>query len=64
MTDNTPVQMCPVCHKEYTGFPALSRTDNVTSICSPCGESQALEEYYGTKDSRLDIAGLPHNPEA
>jgi hypothetical protein len=45
MTDNTPVQICPACQKEYTGFPAVSRTDNATSICSPCGESQALEGY-------------------
>ena len=45
MTANTPIQVCPACQKEYTGFPALSRTDNVTSICSACGELQALAEW-------------------
>ena len=51
MTANTPIQVCPACKKEYTGFPALSRKDNATSICTPCGEDEALEEYYA-QDAR------------
>lgn len=35
--------VCPICGREYTGHPALSRTDNVTLICSECGQRQALE---------------------
>lgn len=35
--------ICPECNQPYTGFPALSRTDNLTSICSPCGVRQGLE---------------------
>ena len=34
---------CPICGKQYTGHPALSRLDNSTLICSDCGTRQALE---------------------
>lgn len=39
MTEN---QRCPICGQEYTGAPALSRTDNQTLICPDCGTRQAL----------------------
>ena len=35
-------QRCPICGQEYTGAPALSRTDNQTLICPDCGTLQAL----------------------
>lgn len=35
-------QVCPICGQEYTGAPALSRTDNQTLICPDCGTLQAL----------------------
>lgn len=35
-------QRCPICGQEYTGAPALSRTDNQTLICPDCGTRQAL----------------------
>ena len=35
-------QTCPLCGQEYTGAPALSRTDNQTLICPDCGTRQAL----------------------
>ncbi len=38
---------CPRCHKEYTEYPALSRRDNKTNICSRCGQTEALEDYFG-----------------
>lgn len=34
---------CPVCGKEYSGHPALSRKDNATYICPECGQREALE---------------------
>ena len=37
------VRKCPICGKEYTAVPALSRLDNVTIICPDCGTRQALE---------------------
>ncbi len=47
-------QICPKCNKEYKGYPALSRKDNKTKICSSCGFIESLEafkklgkKYYG-----------------
>lgn len=39
------VKICPVCKKEYTGYPAISRKDNKTEICPNCGVNEALEDY-------------------
>ena len=33
---------CPLCGNSYTDFPALSRVDNKTYICPPCGTKEAL----------------------
>ena len=31
------------------GYPAVSRTDNRTDICSPCGQTEAMEDFiYNT----------------
>lgn len=35
---------CPICNKEFTERPALSRKDNKTEICPYCGIREALEE--------------------
>lgn len=43
-------QICPRCGKPMNGFPALSRKDNKTEICSQCGQDEAMEafnNYYG-----------------
>ena len=37
--------ICPVCGREYDGYPALSRKDNKTEICPDCGLREALEDY-------------------
>ena len=34
--------ICPLCHKEYSDPPALSRADNQTLICPRCGSKEAL----------------------
>lgn len=36
---------CPKCGKYYVGYPALSREDNKTEICSRCGVLEALIIY-------------------
>jgi hypothetical protein len=41
------IKKCPRCKKDYSGFPALSRVDNKTSICSHCGTEEGLDDYYG-----------------
>ena len=37
--------VCPKCHKDYTGHPAISRRDNKTEICSDCGTLEALNDF-------------------
>lgn len=37
--------ICPRCMNEYDGFPALSRRDNKTDICSGCGTEEAFIDY-------------------
>lgn len=34
--------ICPICHRDYSGYPAISRKDNKTRICSRCGTNEAL----------------------
>lgn len=37
--------VCPICNKEIGQYPAISRKDNKTEICSNCGMKEALEIY-------------------
>ena len=37
---------CPRCGDEITAFPALSRLDNETYICSECGTKEALFNFF------------------
>ena len=36
---------CTRCGKNYCGYPALSRKDNKTEICSECGIEEALKLF-------------------
>lgn len=36
---------CPRCGKETNDYPALSRTDNKTEICSQCGTDEAMANW-------------------
>ena len=36
---------CPRCNGAMEEYPALSRRDNETDICSDCGMLEALEDY-------------------
>lgn len=40
-------RICPVCGKEYSSPPALSRKDNTTEICTDCGLKEAFDEFFG-----------------
>ena len=40
---------CPKCNKPIYGYPALSRKDNKTEICSECGNKEALNEWLEYK---------------
>jgi ribosomal protein L37AE/L43A len=45
--------ICPLCDKTITGFPALSRKDNSTYICSDCGTVEAMEDYFFATHTKL-----------
>ena len=38
-------KQCPRCGKYYSDYPAISRKDNKTEICSNCGTLEALEVF-------------------
>ena len=44
--------ICPKCGKEYNEFPALSRLDNQTEICSKCAEAEAMAELEKMLNSK------------
>lgn len=46
--------VCPMCHKEYEGYPALSRKDNKTKICQTCGVNQAIEDFITYQDNHKE----------
>lgn len=43
--DNTSKKICPICKKIYTNYPATSRKDNKTLICSDCGMQEIQEPF-------------------
>ena len=51
---NAETKICPICGREYTERPAISRTDNKTEICPACGTREALEafEKYQNENER------------
>lgn len=47
--------ICPICNKEIGKYPAISRKDNETEICSNCGMLEALEDFYkANKDDEVN----------
>lgn len=38
--------VCPRCHNEYHGHPAISRYDNKTEICGKCGLMEGLWDFF------------------
>lgn len=45
-------KICPKCGKEIIGYPALSRKDNKTKICSNCGIKEALEIVATSQENK------------
>lgn len=43
------VWTCPRCSKKVAGYPATSRRDNHTFICSSCGTDEAMFDFAGGK---------------
>lgn len=38
---------CPRCGDALPDYPALSRTDNKTAVCSACGLIEGIEQLLG-----------------
>lgn len=53
--------ICPVCGKEYTERPALSRKDNKTFICPDCGLREALESIGMDEKDQDEILDRIHS---
>ena len=63
-TDNHEISTCPLCGKEYSERPALSRTDGTTLICPDCGTRQALESIGISKEEQEKIISIIHSHQA
>ena len=44
------LSICPKCKGDIVGYPAISRLDNKTEICSSCGIREALIECIKNKN--------------
>ena len=45
MTDSYTCGICNITKSYDEDFPALSRKDNKTDLCSQCGQNEAMNEY-------------------
>lgn len=43
------MRQCPKCGIKYKRPPAISRKDNKTEICPPCGSMEALKDFKAYK---------------
>lgn len=59
-TEERVVRACPICGKQYSEHPALSRVDGVTLICPDCGTREALESIGVSKEQQDKILGIIH----
>ena len=54
------MKICPICGKEYTEHPAISRKDNKTEICPDCGTLEALDAFGATEEMKEEILQRIH----
>ena len=59
-TEERVLRTCPICGREYSEHPALSRVDGVTLICPDCGTREALESIGVSKEQQDKILGIIH----
>lgn len=57
-------RVCPICGKEYSAQPALSRLDKKTEICPDCGTRQALKAAGIAPQEREEIIEAAHRARA
>lgn len=49
--------LCHKCRKYIIGYPAISRKDNKTEICSKCGTLEGLEKFIEYKKLKKNSKG-------
>ena len=59
-TEEIVVRTCPICGKQYSEHPVLSRVDGTTLICPDCGTREALESIGVSKEEQDKILGIIH----
>ena len=59
-TEERITRTCPICGKEYSEHPALSRTDGKTLICPDCGVREALGSIDVSKGEQERILEIIH----
>ena len=62
-TEERILRTCPICGREYSEYPALSRVDGLTPICPDCGTREALESIGVSKEQQDKILGIIHGVE-
>ncbi len=56
-------KICPMCGKEYSAPPALSRVDGRTYICPECGTREALSTLGIDEEDQEHIVDLIYTHE-
>ena len=46
---------CPRCGDEFFTFPAISRYDNATEVCSSCGSEEALLQWFAKPENKSTV---------
>ena len=59
-TEERILRTCPICGREYSEHPALSRADGKTLICPDCGIREALGSIDVSKDEQERILEIIH----
>ena len=59
-TEERITRTCPICGREYSEHPALSRADGKTLICPDCGTREALESIGVSKEQQERILEIIH----
>lgn len=58
------VRVCPVCGRNYSDPPALSRADNTTDICPDCGMMEALASIPRPHEGPAERTRRPYTLQA
>ena len=59
-TNELTSRTCPICGRNYTDHPAVSRIDGLTQICPDCGTRQALASIGVSAEEQEQILQTIH----